>query len=143
MILGCRGYNKFELISTQVIGSREVGYIFTFKHSAPWSGSPHVVDFEVLNNTVRSFSATPVLAPGTQEKSQTDERIFKPLKPVHFAPELRVVGDMSMNIDIILGWLGINEDLVPVLLFTNICDPLEGVLTQVNEHLQEDETRLT
>jgi hypothetical protein len=51
-----------------------------------------------------------------------------PLRPSRFSPVLRLGSDASVNIDTILNWFGIREELVPQLLYVHIGNPLEAFM---------------
>ena len=156
VILSLRGRNVFELFTQQRLNNKEVGFVFSLKQSQPWSGSPKIADFEAITATIHAFtnpSNAEVLAaavnrtsdtfgassqkqasPGTDDHqgspvgARGDERVFVPLKPSKFSPELRFGGDVSVNVETILGWLSIRQELVPQLFVVHIADPLEGLL---------------
>eukprot|EP00760_Papus_ankaliazontas_P036277 PhM_4_TR827/c0_g1_i1/m.4832 len=129
-IIGAKGANAFDISVGQPLGSKEVTYNFGFRCEAPWHGSPHMVDFDVINKTVASYAAAAPTAPSGMpvQPLAIDDRVFKARRITRFAPELRVVSDAVINIDTVLGWLGMSEDAIPRLLYVNVADGLEAVV---------------
>jgi hypothetical protein len=35
---------------------------------------------------------------------------------------------MNVSVDVILGWLGLSEDAIPILLYKSFCDPLDSMV---------------
>lgn len=57
-----------------------------------------------------------------------DPRTFKPLRPTKFSPQVRFGGDVSVNTEVILNWLGVTEKVLPRAIHCSICDKFEKVL---------------
>ncbi|RNF14707.1 uncharacterized protein Tco025E_05788, partial [Trypanosoma conorhini] len=161
LILGFRGTNTFEFYSRQVFGEGEVGFMLTLLQSNPWTGNPRFQDFQEMIQLVRSFTAKSNAevfhhfgalsrdwsaelnspSPSSAEEaarhnadSQTaDKRFFKALRHVKFSPQLRFGGDVAVNVDVILNWLGISEKMLPQILHMQACDRLEGLLNRIAE----------
>ena len=140
-IIGASGQNQFEMSTSQITGSPDVRFIFKFLSHEPWHGSPHVVDFEVINRTVRSFTQRQKW--NNIESSGESGSIFRELEDIrsfhasvetHFVPEIRVVGDATFHIRTVLGWLGVNEDAIPRLLYIHLMDKMEHVLAIAYQH---------
>ena len=56
------------------------------------------------------------------------ERTFVAIRPSRFAPQLRFGGDVAVSVDVIFGWLGVEEKLLPRLLSVHVGDSLEAVI---------------
>ncbi|ORC83618.1 uncharacterized protein TM35_000631180 [Trypanosoma theileri] len=163
LILGFRGPNKFEFYSRQKIGESEVGFVLSLDQAHPWTGNPRFQDFQEMIQLARSFTAksnaevfqhfgeVDHLWPNEREKvvaaddneSKTvkqdvetkpvDERRLKALKNVKFSPHLRFGGDVAVNIDVILNWLGISEKMLPYIIHVKLCDKMEALLNHLYE----------
>jgi hypothetical protein len=128
LILGGRGANTIELVSEQLTDDLQVGYVFALRQAQPWHVSAFVADIEALRSTAVGFST----GADADAAVNADQRVYVPLAPARFAPELRVVGDVGFNIDMLLQWVGVSSgNLVPVLLHAQLCDPLELVLAAI------------
>lgn len=57
-----------------------------------------------------------------------DVRQLRPLRASKFSPQLRFGGDVSVNTEVILNWLGITEKMLPHVVNAKLCDSLEKVL---------------
>ncbi|ORC89964.1 uncharacterized protein TM35_000102320, partial [Trypanosoma theileri] len=163
LILGFRGPNKFEFYSRQKIGESEVGFVLSLDQAHPWTGNPRFQDFQEMIQLARSFTAksnaevfqhfgeVDHLWPNEREKVATaddnesktvkqdvetkpvDERRLKALKNVKFSPHLRFGGDVAVNIDVILNWLGISEKMLPYIIHVKLCDKMEALLNHLYE----------
>ncbi|CAD2212658.1 hypothetical protein AGDE_07626 [Angomonas deanei] len=67
----------------------------------------------------------------------TDPRVLKALRGVNFSPQLRFGGDVSVNTEVILNWIGITEKMLPTVLNSKLCDGLEGLLDKFAEITSE------
>ncbi|RNF03455.1 hypothetical protein TraAM80_05804 [Trypanosoma rangeli] len=62
-----------------------------------------------------------------------DKRSLRALRPVTFSPQLRFGGDVAVNVDVILNWLGVSEKMLPQILHMRACDRLEAFLDRLAE----------
>ncbi|CAC9474193.1 conserved hypothetical protein [Leishmania infantum JPCM5] len=76
-----------------------------------------------------------------------DMRTLKALRSSTFSPQLRFGGDVSVNTEVILNWLGVTEKMLPHVVHTALCDKLEKVLYSLSDlaservtHRQEDKS---
>ncbi|KAF5217094.1 hypothetical protein ECC02_010070 [Trypanosoma cruzi] len=67
------------------------------------------------------------------EKRSRDDRYLKALRHVKFSPQLRFGGDVAVNVDVILNWLGVSEKMLPQILHMQACDRLEGLLNRLSK----------
>jgi hypothetical protein len=84
---------------------------------------------------VAGAAAASATAEGDQSNPKKDQRVFVALKPPKFNPELRFGGDVSVNVETILGWLSIRQDMVPQLFICHLADPLEVILSSCDIQL--------
>eukprot|EP00796_Vickermania_ingenoplastis_P007088 gene7088-5022_t len=66
------------------------------------------------------------IAAEAEEKREQDPRVFKPLRPAKFSPQLRFGGDISVNTEVILNWFGVTEKVLPRAIHCAIGDKLES-----------------
>ncbi|CAG9572051.1 conserved hypothetical protein [Leishmania major strain Friedlin] len=76
-----------------------------------------------------------------------DMRTLKALRSSTFSPQLRFGGDVSVNTEVILNWLGVTEKMLPHVVHTALCDKLEKVLYSLSDlaservtHREEDKS---
>lgn len=62
---------------------------------------------------------------------KTDERKLKALRSSKFSPQLRFGGDVSVNTEVILNWLGVTEKMLPHVVHMALCDKLENMLNSL------------
>jgi hypothetical protein len=123
--------NSVELLFTAQEEEGTVGYAFAFEQSQPWSVTPNVADLDALRTTILSLSAT--TTPQETPSIQPQRLTCVALVPSKFSPEMRVVGDVSFNIDVLLNWLGIaSGSVVPELLIVNLGIPLASSIDAIN-----------
>ncbi|CCW64969.1 unnamed protein product [Phytomonas sp. EM1] len=67
------------------------------------------------------------------EGNASDPRILKPLRSTKFSPQMAFGGDVSVNMEVILNWLGITERMLPNVLNSQLCDMLEHALYNLSK----------
>ncbi|CBZ25193.1 conserved hypothetical protein [Leishmania mexicana MHOM/GT/2001/U1103] len=66
-----------------------------------------------------------------------DLRTLKALRSSTFSPQLRFGGDVSVNTEVILNWLGVTEKMLPHVVHTALCDKLEKLLYSLSDLASE------
>ncbi|CCW71728.1 unnamed protein product [Phytomonas sp. Hart1] len=64
----------------------------------------------------------------SEERDASDPRQLRPLRSMKFSPQMAFGGDVSVNMEVILNWLGITERMLPNVLNSHLCDMLERML---------------
>ncbi|KEG08491.1 hypothetical protein DQ04_07061000 [Trypanosoma grayi] len=77
----------------------------------------------------------------SKTRKPMDERTLKALRNVKFSPQLRFGGDVAVNIDVILNWLGISEKMLPHILHVQMGDKMERLLSRLADKVSERVTR--
>ncbi|KAG5504152.1 hypothetical protein JIQ42_05984 [Leishmania sp. Namibia] len=67
----------------------------------------------------------------------SDPRTLKALRSSKFSPQLRFGGDVSVNTEVILNWLGVTEKMLPHAVHTALCDKLEKLLCSLSDMASE------
>ncbi|EPY20893.1 hypothetical protein STCU_08784 [Strigomonas culicis] len=76
-------------------------------------------------------------APHEIQLDSQDVRVLKALKNVNFSPQLRFGGDVSVNTEVILNWIGVTEKMLPNILNSKLCDKLEKSLNSIADIASE------
>ncbi|CAJ1020411.1 hypothetical protein, conserved [Leishmania lindenbergi] len=71
----------------------------------------------------------------------SDKRTLKALRSSKFSPQLRFGGDVSVNTEVILNWLGVTEKMLPHVVHTALCDKLEKLLSSLSDLASERVTQ--
>ncbi|KAG5508717.1 hypothetical protein JKF63_05215 [Porcisia hertigi] len=69
--------------------------------------------------------------------ASSDRRILKALCSSKFSPQLRFGGDVSVNTEVILNWLGVTEKMLPHVVHVGLCDKLERLLSFLSDFASE------
>ncbi|KAG5481939.1 hypothetical protein LSCM1_05651 [Leishmania martiniquensis] len=86
--------------------------------------------------------ATPGSTMGPAAVAATvDPRVLKALRSSKFSPQLRFGGDVSVNTEVILNWLGVTEKMLPHVVHTALCDKLEKLLRSLSDVASERVTQ--
>ncbi|KPA77781.1 hypothetical protein ABB37_06612 [Leptomonas pyrrhocoris] len=95
-----------------------------------------MVDLDSQTSPTESIRASPTVE-NVAAVVKMDERTLKALRSSKFSPQLRFGGDVSVNTEVILNWLGVTEKMLPHVVHMALCDKLEKLLNSLASFASE------